>query len=170
VSGKDERFSSPGPGAPHLPLVPSPIAHRHCQAAEQLTARPPMSFSDLTRSFTTFPTASSTPTAVRASSASSQTAPADYSYTPRTATTTYSYASEGPSNVPGRSIAAGSTAVVVQSSSASAGATSSSSGGVDGLALGLGLGLGLGALLTVLVRPVVFARALRAVELNPRSR
>jgi len=110
-----------------------------------------MSLSDLTRSYTTFPTPSSAPATAQASSpSSSQTPPSSYSYTPRTASPTWSMASEGPSNIPGLSIAAGSTAVV--KSAASSSAASSPAGGVDGLALGLGLGLGLGALLTVLVR------------------
>ncbi|GAA5896749.1 hypothetical protein JCM8208_007076 [Rhodotorula glutinis] len=114
-----------------------------------------MSLSDLTRSYTTFPTPSSTPAVAQASSpASSQTTPSSYSYTPRTASVTWSMASEGPSNIPGMSIAAGSTAVV--HSAVASSPASSSGGGVDGLALGLGLGLGLGALLTVLAVALIF--------------
>ncbi|GAA5843573.1 hypothetical protein JCM9279_000797 [Rhodotorula babjevae] len=114
-----------------------------------------MSLSDLTRSYTTFPTPSSTPVVAQASSpSSSQTPPSSYSYTPRTSSVTWSMASEGPSNIPGLSIAAGSTAVVQQAASSSP--SSSPGGGVDGLALGLGLGLGLGALLTVLAVVFIF--------------
>ncbi|GAA5935845.1 hypothetical protein JCM3775_007346 [Rhodotorula graminis] len=113
-----------------------------------------MSLSDLTRSYTTFPTPSSTPALAPASS--SQTPPSTYSYTPRTASPTWSMASEGPSNIPGLSIAAGSTAVVHTAASSSPTSSSAGGGRVDGLALGLGLGLGLGSLLTVLAIVFVF--------------
>ncbi|GAA6056287.1 hypothetical protein JCM3770_006758 [Rhodotorula araucariae] len=109
-----------------------------------------MSFSDLTRSYTTFPTPYTTSVSPSTSrSSSSSMSAASYAYTPRVTMTTYSYASKGASNVPGSRIAAGETALPH--------AASSGTGAVnDSLALGLGLGLGLGALLTVLAVLYIF--------------
>jgi hypothetical protein len=99
-----------------------------------------MSFSDLTRSYTNFPSVS-------------QTASLSLSIAPIVVSTK---ASEGPSNIPGSSIAAGlthaaskGTAAVLSTSSSS---SSHSSNGINtDLALGLGLGLGISALIAVLV-------------------
>ncbi|GAA5874702.1 hypothetical protein JCM16303_002957 [Sporobolomyces ruberrimus] len=95
-----------------------------------------MSFSDMTRSYSTFPSRSQTATPLQIS--------------PIVVSTK---ASEGPSNVPGSSIAAmksmGSAAALSPSTGA---ASSSRGGGVNtDLALGLGLGLGISALIAVFV-------------------
>ncbi|GAA5925768.1 uncharacterized protein JCM15063_005112 [Sporobolomyces koalae] len=99
-----------------------------------------MSLSDLTRSYTTFPSRSQTATPTV------QLSPIVPSSTAR----------EGASNVPGYSIAAGHTnpaslgtaaALATPASTSSAGR----SGGVnEGLALGLGLGLGISAVLVAI--------------------
>ncbi|BGP40543.1 hypothetical protein JCM10450v2_004538 [Rhodotorula kratochvilovae] len=113
-----------------------------------------MSLSDLTRSYTTFPTPFATSGSADASrSSSSMSTPTSYAYTPRVGTTSYSYASKGASNVPGSSIAAGETALAASGTPTAAGRGARVD---DGLALGLGLGLGLGALLTVLAILFVF--------------
>ncbi|GAA5862989.1 hypothetical protein JCM8547_003641 [Rhodosporidiobolus lusitaniae] len=102
-----------------------------------------MSFSDLTRSVTTFPPASSTSLLPSSSSSSSQSLssiPASYSPTPVIASTSARVVS---SYVPPLA-----SEVAASESAASSG---TGGGGVDeGLALGLGIGLGLAVLLGVL--------------------
>ncbi|GAA5988981.1 hypothetical protein JCM5350_001738 [Sporobolomyces pararoseus] len=100
-----------------------------------------MSFSDLTRSYSTFPSVS-------------QTASLKLSINPIVVSTK---AAEGPSNIPGSSIAAGITGIASKGTAAVL-ATSTSSQAQDGsgginqdLALGLGLGLGISALIAVFV-------------------
>ncbi|GAA5833401.1 hypothetical protein JCM3766R1_005492 [Sporobolomyces carnicolor] len=96
-----------------------------------------MSFSDLTRSYSTFPSVS-------------QTASLRISIVPVVVSTS---ASEGPSNIPGSSIAAGLTNAAARGTAAAlstSSAASSQSGGINSdLALGLGLGLGISALLAI---------------------
>lgn len=103
-----------------------------------------MSFSDLTRSYSTFPSVA-------------QTASLKLSINPIVVSTK---AAEGPSNIPGSSIAAGKTIPLSASRGTAASLSSAtsiardqaSSGGVNkDLALGLGLGVGISALIAVCV-------------------
>ncbi|GAA5820748.1 hypothetical protein JCM11251_003139 [Rhodosporidiobolus azoricus] len=105
-----------------------------------------MSFSDMTRSFTSIPPSS---TYVPTRSSSSSLTPSSYTPTPVIPSTT---ASLGPSGVPGYVIAGvESAAGEAAKLSGSGGASQSSGGGANqGLALGLGLGLGIAALLSIL--------------------
>ncbi|BGP02484.1 hypothetical protein NBRC10513v2_006130 [Rhodotorula toruloides] len=119
-----------------------------------------MSFSDLTRSYTTFPSLSPTFTS------SPRPSPVSPSSTAQT----------GASNIPGYSIAAGETTRAPASavtSAASVGSVSAAGGGgrVDeGLALGLGLGLGLAALIAVLAAVfVVRQRKAQREEFDRRA-
>lgn len=106
-----------------------------------------MSFSDLTRSYSTFPSVS-------------QTASLRISIAPVVVSTS---ASEGPSNIPGSSIAAGLTNAAARGTAAAlstSSAASSQSGGINSdLALGLGLGLGISALLAICVSREPWPRA-----------
>ncbi|BGO91888.1 hypothetical protein NBRC10512_007679 [Rhodotorula toruloides] len=115
-----------------------------------------MSFSDLTRSYTTFPSLSPTFTS------SPRPSPISPSSTAQT----------GASNIPGYSIAAGET-TRAPSASAVVGSASAAQGGgrVDeGLALGLGLGLGLAALVAVLAAVfVVRQRKAQREEFDRRA-
>ncbi|BGP16710.1 hypothetical protein JCM10213_009127 [Rhodosporidiobolus nylandii] len=104
-----------------------------------------MSFSDLTRSLTTFPpspVAAPTSSSFTSSSAYPPSVYGSYSPTPVVPATT---ASLGSSNVPGSSIAA------LEASEAASRQGSGEKGGVDvGLAAGLGAGLGIAAVLATL--------------------
>ncbi|GAA6011914.1 hypothetical protein JCM11491_000101 [Sporobolomyces phaffii] len=102
-----------------------------------------MSFSDLTRSYSTFPSRSQTATPLRISQ-------------PLAASTS---AREGPSNIPGSSIAAGLT----HAASPSVAPSHSNSHSSD-LAVGLGIGLGLGISALVAVIVAVFVLKSRKAQ------
>ncbi|GAA5832732.1 hypothetical protein JCM5353_004624 [Sporobolomyces roseus] len=116
-----------------------------------------MSLSDLTRSYTTFPS-------------QSQTATNSLRFiTPIVPSTT---AREGPSNIPGYSIGgAGAKGTAVALSSATSTANSGGGSGMnEGLALGLGLGLGISALFAVLAALyIVRSRKAQKVDFEKRA-
>ncbi|GJN90932.1 hypothetical protein Rhopal_003946-T1 [Rhodotorula paludigena] len=143
-----------------------------------------MSFSDLTRSYTTAPPSFSPSSVALSSSRSSSSltaapsAAASSSSAVRPPLSVSLTAARGPSNIAGYSIAAGETALhsAPESSSAAGVAKLSTpeggAQGVDqGLALGLGLGLGLGTLLTLLGVYFIFRqRRVQKQEFEQRAR